>query len=157
MDYHVIIEPSGSEKIEFFPAANADGADDKNVSQGGITSFTFKMNSLNDNAIERDQHARCEMTLTGEINEDNREKTGKLAEWAMRSQNLYAVVTVEVTAHNETEKGVTMRSYMFDKMFCVDYEEVYEGGGTSSGSDTGKFTLFMAQGPRYKQRVVAPM
>ncbi|MBR0283577.1 MAG: hypothetical protein IJQ81_18610 [Oscillibacter sp.] len=153
MDYHVIIEPSGSEKIEFATSAN-DGASNDSAVQGDIQSFRFKMNSLNDDALERDQHARCEMRLEGEINDHTREKTGKLADWAMRVKNLYATVTVEVIAFNDSTTGTTLRSYVFDKMFCVDYEEIYADNGTEKGSDTGQFKLFMAQGPHYTKRII---
>ena len=127
MEYHITIEPSDSEKLEFVTSAGEDSND--NTTQRDIQSFQFKMNSLNDDALERDQHARCEMRLEGEIDDGNREKTGKLADWAMRVKNLYATVTVEVSATNDKSK-TTLRTYVFDKMFCVDYEEIYEGSGT---------------------------
>lgn len=150
MDYHVIIEPADSEKIEFTTASTGnDPANDHDHDH--IQKFEFKMNSLNDGALERDQNARCEMRLEGVIDDHNRETTGKLADWAMRTRNLYATVTVELTASNDA--SMTLRRYIFDKMFCVDYEETYENSDTD-GSDAGKFTLFMAQGPHYKKRTL---
>ena len=152
MYYKIQIEPNNAEisAIEFTTNPSASGDDEVKASK--ITGFAFKMNS-DDESIERDQQARCEMRLRGRIDQYSCEKTQKLAEWSLKTENFFAKVTVELVVGNDQPK--TIRTYIFDRMFCVDYSEDFgdydTAASASNKADSGCFELFMAQGPDNNQ------
>lgn len=106
-----------------------------------IQTVKFKMNTLDDSTRNRADAVRVELTITGTITEKNREKTKRLARWAMdaNKKTLYRNVSI-VVYDSENCTGDVVRRYEVDSMFVIDYEE--EFGGLDG---TGKYTLFIAQ------------
>ena len=106
-----------------------------------IQTVVFKMNTLDDNTRNRADAVRGEITITGPITKENKEKTKRLAKWAMdaNKKTLYRNVVI-VVYDGENCSGDVLRRYEVDNMFVIDYEENF---GTSA--DEGKYTLFMAQ------------
>lgn len=109
-----------------------------------ISSVHFKMNTLNDDTLNRSSAVRCEMVIKGQINNATKDETLKLANWAKirgGENKLYRKVTVEV--FTDKERGTELREYEVDKMFCIDYDEefIYE----DRNQEEGTFTLYIAQ------------
>ena len=151
MYYTIKIKPASLKEEILFTTDEGE----KNGNQDEILGFSFKMNSLVDNAQDRDKHARCEMRVLGLIDERTFERTAKLADWSQRTKNFFATVEVEVSASNNAEDKKVLRRYTFDKMFCVDYSESFDlyrdERATGGGGETGTFELFMAQSPTHEQ------
>ena len=151
MNYQITITLADNKKVELGTKEEVNEE---------IRGFSFKMNSLDDNAKERDKNARCEMKLRGLINDNNREMTKILADWSLKTKNLFATVEVEVSTSNNTEEKNVLRRYVFDKMFCVDYIESFDDyrpvneNGEAYEGEAGIFELFMAQSPTHTEPAI---
>lgn len=132
--YDVIIK-SADEEIVF--------SEDKDHEGSAISKVTFKMNTLDDDTLNRDSAVRCELFIEGVINKNTREETMKLTKWSMAGSGeslIYRKVTV--TVYTDGGREEMLRQYTVDKMFCVDYdEEFFEDGN----KEAGKFILHIAQ------------
>lgn len=134
--YNLTIETEGEETIIF--------NDDTNENGETIDSVHFKMNTLNDDTLNRSSAVRCEMLIKGKINIANRKETLKLAKWAMTrsgENKLYREVKVEVFTDSGREQ--LLREYKVDQMFCIDYDEEFKDN--TENKETGEFTLYIAQ------------
>lgn len=137
--YDVKIESTDNE-IVFNEGTDKEGS--------AISKVTFKMNTLNDNTLNRDSGVRCELIIEGVINKTTKEETMKLTKWSMTSSGenlLYRKVTVIVYTDEGREE--VLRQYTVDKMFCIDYDELFYGDKEEgiSNAETGKFILHIAQ------------
>lgn len=133
--YDVKIESADGE-IVFNKDTDNEGA--------AISKVFFKMNTLNDDTLNRDSSARCELIIEGEINKYTKEETMKLTKWAMTGSGeslLYRKVTVVIYTDNNREE--VLREYKLDKMFCIDYDENF--GEEKEKNESGKFILHIAQ------------
>lgn len=112
-----------------------------------ISKVTFKMNTLNDNTLNRDSGVRCELIIEGVINKDTKEETMKLTKWSMTSSGenlLYRKVTVIVYTDDSREE--VLRQYTIDKMFCINYYELFDNEDKEApNAASGKFILHIAQ------------
>ena len=128
-------------KIESVDGAiNFDEGTDKEGNS--ISKVTFKMNTLNDDTLNRDSAVRCELEIEGLITKQNKEETMKLAKWSMLNSGdaLYRKVTV--TVYTDGGREEVLREYTVEKMFCIDYDEQFSDGVQN---EAGKFTLHIAQ------------
>lgn len=117
---------------------------DTDVEGASINKVLFKMNTLNDDTLNRDSAVRCELIIEGQINKNTKEETMKLAKWSMTGSGdslLYRKVTVVVYTDDGREE--VLRQYTVDKMFCIDYDEIF--GEKDAQNETGKFVLHIAQ------------
>ena len=113
-----------------------------------VDTFTYKFNSIQDDSEERDPKVRAEFTIAGKITDRNCLVLHKLIEWSKLKSDVYR--DVEITVINESiNSGKAMRIFNFDRVFCVDYTEIY----TDNDVDN-KFEMFMAQSPTGKKRDV---
>lgn len=121
--------------------------DTANAESEAITDVTFKMNTLNDSTLNRANAVRCELIIKGTINKGTKEETMKLTKWSMATNgenSLYRKVTV--TVYTDGGREEVLRQYTVDKMFCIDYDEIFGGNkDDGTGSETGTFTLYIAQ------------
>lgn len=111
---------------------------------GAIKNVVFKMNTLKSDTLNRDDSVRCELILEGNINKETKAETLKLAKWAMTKSGesvLYRKVTVIV--YTDGERAEVLRQYIVDKMFCIDYDEIFEK--SAGNKEEGSFVLRLAQ------------
>ena len=109
-----------------------------------INKVTFKMNTIDDNTLNRSSAVRCELVIEGVINIKTKEETMKLTKWSMAGSGdslLYRKVTVTVYTDNNREE--VLRQYTVDKMFCIDYDEIF--GEKETQNEAGRFILHIAQ------------
>lgn len=121
---------------------------DTDVEGSSISKVIFKMNTLNDETLNRDSAVRCELFIEGAINKTTKEETMKLTKWSMTGSGenlLYRKVTVVVYTDDSREE--VLRQYTVDKMFCIDYDELFfsEKNEIITNAETGKFILHIAQ------------
>lgn len=135
--YDVKIESAAEGEIVFNKDTSAEGA--------AIDKVLFKMNTINNNTLNRSSAVRCELIIEGKINKHTKEETMKLAKWSMTGSGeslLYRKVTVVVYTDDEREE--VLRQYDVDKMFCIDYDEIFAPGDENQ-NEAGKFVLHLAQ------------
>ncbi len=133
MNYEITILNEGTEEIKF--------DDEKELTQK-ITKFTYKLNSIDDNSSVRDRGARVELTIEGDIDDASFEEVCKIAKWSTVTKS----PTREIKVVVKDDHNKVFRTYEFDNMFCVDYEEIFEGN-----QDKNSFRLLVAQAPNYKK------
>lgn len=136
--YDVKIESTTEDEIVF----NADTAKEGEA----IKKVIFKMNTLEDAVLNRSSAVRCELMIEGLINKLTKEMTMKLAKWSMTGSGeslLYRKVTVIVYTDNDREE--VLRQYTIDKMFCVDYDEIFGDKEMDTQNEAGSFILRLAQ------------
>lgn len=111
---------------------------DKNT----IKKVDIKFDTIDDNVYSKGAGMLARMTVEGDIKTDgsNTESLRGLFNWAKseESEEQYRTVEVEVW-----EKTTRLRVYNFDKMFVVDYEEIYDSSKNSQ--DATKFILKLTQ------------
>lgn len=115
----------------------------ENENREVIDSVTFKMNTINENTLNRGSGVRCELIIEGKINSHAKEETVKLAKWAMCNSNESQIYRkVSVIVYTNSGRDIILREYTIDKMFCIDYDEIFDSNGNS---ENGKFILHIAQ------------
>jgi hypothetical protein len=131
--YDVKIE--GTEQINFNKDTDNEGA--------SISKVIFKMNTLNDDSLNRDSAVRCELIVEGKITQDNKNETLKLTKWSMigSGEGIYRKVTVIV--YTDDSRNEVLRQYTVDKMFCIDYDESFSEDVKQG--EAGRFILHIAQ------------
>jgi hypothetical protein len=138
--YNVQIIGSKDE-ISFISSKSDDNATNNNDS---IKEVIFKFNS-DDDSKERDRNARIELRIKGsaETQEFYKNMT-KLANWSKETSDVYRTVKIEIfTIENTDAEGNIRRTFEFDSMFCLDYQETFCEDGVS-------FDLFIAQRANHK-------
>lgn len=144
MNYKIEIE-GGEAPIVIEAGTNDEG-------NGMVQSIKFKLNTIDNNTIDRDNGARAEFTIIGEANKDeDYEILTALAKWSITRNNVYRKFRITVYDPNSSENDgdKVVRTYYFDNIFCIDYEETFGGEESSNGT---KFVLFAAQSKNYKRR-----
>jgi hypothetical protein len=142
--YEVTITDSKNNTIEFkFDEENKNDA---------ITGVRFGFNS-DDATRERDRNGRIEITVFGKFDGTDKTLTAikGTADWAKSKDDVYREVTIVLKTEENSGSENFVRTYHFDKMFCIDY---YENTGIAieNGDTVGlEFRLFMAQAPTYKK------
>ena len=141
--YNVTIRDSKKQEIKFTPNDNNDDP---------ITGVEFVYNS-DDKSLDHDKNARVEVTIKGKFNSntDTLKAITALANWAIQRTDVYREVeiTASTTEGDGTEAENFVRSYKFDRMFCIDYKEKINDQGIFV------FELFMAQQAGYKKCEIA--
>ena len=121
-----------------------------------IDGVSFKVNTFDDECISRADDARIEVTISGKITTENREKVKELAKWAtdINRQTIYRNIALVVNNGGAEEGTSVVRHYDFESMFVIDYKESFVGSpvrspkgknNDSNGDDVGSYTLFIAQ------------
>ena len=106
-----------------------------------IEKLKFKMNTLDDSTKNRSDSIRGELIIIGNITPENKDKTKRLAKWAMDTNKKTLYRDVEIIVYDgENCTGDILRRYQMNTMFVIDYEEDF-----GKESDNGKYTLFIAQ------------
>jgi hypothetical protein len=137
MVYDVKIESADGE-IVFDQTTESEGT--------AINKVVFKMNTLNDETLNRADAVRCELFMEGVINKATKDETLKLTKWSMEAESenlMYRKVTV--TAYKGSNRETVLRQYCVDQMFCIDYDEVFGEINAKNNDEQGKFILHIAQ------------
>lgn len=119
-----------------------------------IKTMDFKMNTINENNLTRDQNIRPEFKLTGVLDLDNKKETNKLAAWAVSKDegNIYRTIEIKVTSSDD-ESSTVLRYYKFDKMFVMDYDEIFKSDNDDD-QEVGSFVLFIAQAKKGSEKII---
>ena len=133
MEYKVKIIDEAKGEILF----GHSGAD-----KNAIKKVDIMFDTIDDNVYSKGAGMLARMTVEGDIKTDgsNTDCLMGLFNWAKseESEEQYRTVEVEVW-----EKTTRLRVYNFDKMFVVDYEEIYDSSKNSQ--DATKFILKLTQ------------
>ncbi|MCR4890099.1 MAG: hypothetical protein K5979_13115 [Ruminococcus sp.] len=116
---------------------------------GVFESFTYKLNSIQDDLEERDEKARNEFTFTGKITNENSASLYKILLWSMERENTRRTIEIKVV-DSVNNKDKALRIFKFSEVFCIDYSETY----SKENKSKTKFELFLAQSPQGKKHEV---
>lgn len=96
-----------------------------------------------------------EFEIKGIINESSKGVLKSVAEWAMDEKKETLYRKVEILVNNDdsgfTDTSKTYRRYSFEKMYVVDYEEIFVKDGNE---DDGEYRLIISQKAERAQRDV---
>jgi hypothetical protein len=111
-----------------------------------IKKVAIMFDTLDDNVYRKGSGMLARMTIEGAIN-DNGIDTDQLIglfNWSKSEESEEQYRTVEVEIWNGTTRH---RVYHFERMFVVDYHEIYSSGqsGKDSSQDATKFVLKLTQ------------
>lgn len=134
MKYEVTVSNKGNDEIKFEDKGDGEKLTEK------IIKFVYKLNSIDDDSAVRDRGARVELRIEGIIDAASYKEVCKLAQWSVVTDSPMREIKVVV----KDDEDNIQRTYEFDNMFCVDYEEIFE-------ENKGSFKLFVAQAPNYKK------
>ena len=110
-----------------------------------IDSFVFKSNSIDDDQMVPDsRNKRCEFTLSGVINTENNYELGEIAKLSVKTSDVFVSLDVDVIDDDNDEKKI-YRRLSFDKVFFVDYSEIYD-------DNKKEFVIKLAQAPLGKKQ-----
>lgn len=143
MEYKVkIIAEDGSEIL--FGHQGVD--DDKEVTDT-IKKVDIMFDTIDDNVYSKSAGMLARMTIEGDVKTDgeNTDQLIALFNWAKSEESEEQYRTVEVEIWNKTTRH---RVYHFERMFVVDYEEIYDKSkkdNNQSEQDATKFILKMTQ------------
>lgn len=139
MDYKVkIIAEDGSEIL----FGHSKDNEDKNT----IKKVAIMIDTIDDNVYRKGSGMLAHMTIEGDIKDHgtNTDQLIELFNWSKseESEKQYRTVEVEIWGSD-----VRNRVYHFERMFVVDYDEIYCGskGGSGSSQDATKFVLKLTQ------------
>ena len=134
MEYKVKIINEAKEEILF-----GHSEADKNT----IKKVDIMFDTIDDDVYSKGAGMLARMTVEGDIKTDgsNTDCLMGLFNWAKseKSEEQYRTVEVEVW-----EKTTRLRVCNFEKMFVVDYEEIYDSSSKNS-QDATKFILKLTQ------------
>ena len=134
--YDVLIKTEDDDKDQEIHFSKDEESDDT------IQGVEFLFNS-DDNSRDRDKNARVELRITGRFNDnpDTLKALVRLGKWSLKKTGVYR--TVQITAETDEDSNQNfIRTYKFDKMFCLDYKESIEAEGLT-------FEVFLAQHPQH--------
>lgn len=118
---------------------------------GHIESVLFKLNTIDDDTLERDNGTRCEFTIEGKIDEKSHNEVKKIAKWAVSKNDVHRDIEITVIDENNSgnpEVPEKYRVYKFDRIFCIDFSEEYS-------KNDNKFRLFMAQSQNHSKQIIS--
>ena len=137
MFYEVIIKDANETEEIHFGAEESD--------QNVIKNVDIKIDTINDNATNRSNAILPKIIIKGDIKADNERLNDniiKLFRWAINenSDNWYR--NIEIIIKKSLDEPV--RTYIFPKMFVVDYIESYVTDNNTEKDGT-HFELFLTQ------------
>ncbi len=114
-----------------------------------ITQCVYKLDTVDDNTLDRDTNARCTFEIHGIIDVKSADITLKLAKWSKEKKSVYRKLEIEVYDDGNDGGENKLRYYEFDRIFCIDYTEEW---GLKDQKNDNRFTLYLAQGPNWTTR-----
>lgn len=136
--YEIKITRSGSDDIILATLGDGNNLIDK---------VAFRKKSL-DNTGNRGNVKYCEFEITGVLNKETKNVLKQVADWAldMNKDTIYRQVDI-VIAEGDNEDSINnkYRTYQFENMCVLDYEELFDKN-QEMGED-GFFTLLLGQKP----------
>ena len=137
MEYKVkIIAEDGSE-ITF-------GHNEEKKDKNTIKKVDIIFDTIDDNVYSKGAGMLARLTIEGDIKDDgsNMQPLIGLFNWAKSEESEDQYRTVEVEIWNGSTRH---RVYNFERMFVVDYEEVYDSSGSKNSQEATKFILKLTQ------------
>ena len=137
MDYKVkIIAEDGTE----IPFGHKEEKSDKNT----IKKVDIIFDTIDENVYSKGAGMLARLTIEGDIKDDgsNMEQVRGLFNWAKSEESEEQYRTVEVEIWNNTTRH---RVYIFERMFVVDYEEIFDSSGSTNSQEATKFILKLTQ------------
>ena len=130
---------------EIFLSSMLVDRDDKRPDD--IINASYKLNTIDNDALSRSNEARAEITISGIISELNTKETCKLASWAKETNSdlIYRKVKLVIYA-NTDENAKMLRSYEIEQMFVLDYKETFcNSSEDNKEGSSGQFELYVVQ------------
>ena len=137
MEYKVkIIAEDGSEIL----FGHEEEKSDKNT----IKKVDIMFDTIDDKVYSKGAGMLARMTIEGDIKDDgsNMDQLIDLFNWAKSEESEEQYRTVEVEIWNSSSRR---RVYNFERMFVVDYNEIYDSSGGKNTQDATKFVLKLTQ------------
>ena len=137
MLYEVIIKDANETEEIHFGAEESD--------QNVIKNVDIKIDTINDNATNRSNAILPKIIIKGDIKADDEKLNDniiKLFRWAINENSDNWYINVEIKIKKSLDEPV--RTYIFQKMFVVDYIESYVTDN-NAGTDETHFELFLTQ------------
>ena len=137
MEYKVkIIAEDGTE----IPFGHKQEKRDKNT----IKKVDIIFDTIDENVYSKGAGMLARLTIEGDIKDDgsNMEQVMGLFNWAKSEESEEQYRTVEVEIWNSTTRH---RVYNFERMFVVDYEEIFDSSGSTNSQEATKFILKLTQ------------
>ena len=100
--------------------------------------------TIDDKVYSKGAGMLARMTIEGDIKDDgsNMDQLIDLFNWAKSEESEEQYRTVEVEIWNSSSRR---RVYNFERMFVVDYNEIYDSSGGKNTQDATKFVLKLTQ------------
>ena len=110
-----------------------------------VNSVEFKMNTIDDTTRNRSDEVREELTICGNIYNENKDNTLNMLKWAIDSNNKTVYRTVDVKVYDTANMtGNVLRHYQLANMFVIDYSE-NKPNKDSKASEALEYTMKLAQ------------
>ena len=122
------------------------GHKDDKADKNTIKKVAIMFDTIDENVYSKGAGMLARMTIEGDIKDDgkNTDQLIELFNWSKSEESEEQYRTVEVEIWNKTTRN---RVYHFERMFIVDYYEIYCSGnsGNVSSQDATKFVLKLTQ------------
>lgn len=131
-----MIKCDGAEDISFGEYGGVDEAMEKG--KNNITNVEVYMDTIDNNVVDKADAMLAKVTITGVINDKTNERVKQLFLWSLDNKdNIYRDVTIILSDQTQL-----LRTYVFKRMFVVDYKETINNDGNNK---TSIFQLFLTQ------------
>lgn len=136
MQISVMIKCDGAEDISFGEYGGVDVAEEKQ--KNSITNVEVYMDTIDNNVVDKADAMLAKVNITGVINKETNERIKQLFLWSLdNKENIYRDVTIILSDQKDI-----IRTYIFKRMFVVDYKEIINNDGNNKNS---VFQLFLTQ------------
>lgn len=131
-----MIKCDGAEDISFGEYGGVDVAEEKQ--KNSITNVEVYMDTIDNNVVDKADAMLAKVNITGVINKETNERIKQLFLWSLdNKENIYRDVTIILSDQKDI-----IRTYIFKRMFVVDYKEIINNDGNNKNS---VFQLFLTQ------------
>lgn len=137
MEYKIKIISEDNSEILF---GHREDGQDKNT----IKKVDMIFDTIDENVYSKGAGMLLRVTIEGDLKNEgtNMDQLIDLFNWAKSEESEEQYRTLEIEIWNNKTR---LRVYHFERMFIVDYEEVYDSGGGKSSQDDSKFILKLIQ------------
>ncbi len=118
------------EGIGFEIKITQNGGGEIYIDSNNITSVEFLVDTVDENVKDRSEDVVNKVTIIGSISEEIKEATKDLLLWSLATKSEEIYRSAEVTIR--INKTTRVRKYTMDKVFCLDYKEMFINGGGNS-------------------------
>jgi hypothetical protein len=133
------------------------GKEDKEAENNLITEVTIHMDTVNNDVSNKSNAMLAKIKICGVIDEIIGDELLKIFQWSKALKENQWYRTIEIKIKTSMEK--VYRNYSFEKVFVVDYIEIYKTEKDSSqdakNEDKTHFELYLTQKENYFKTIEA--